>query len=111
MKNSNRIDMKPLGLDKIPAGKLDNTKMEMKPVDNIPAPAGGNQSVQPLNNSKTLWGFGIALLIFIIQQVLVVFNVADPDNMLVNAGIEVVIAVAGFFGVYGIRDALRRLKN
>jgi|GEM_PF-1373306 len=66
-------------------------------------------NMERLNSSKTLWGFGIALLIFIIQQVLLVLNVAGPDNMLVNAGIEVVIAVAGFFGVYGIRDALRKM--
>lgn len=62
-----------------------------------------------LKGSKTLWGFGIAVFIYVLQNVLTAFNIADPDNLILKTFIEVVIAVSGFFGVYGVRDALRKM--
>lgn len=66
--------------------------------------------MERLTNSKTMWGFGIAVFIYIIQNVLITLNVVGPDNLIMKSAIEAVIAIAGFFGVYGIRDALRKMS-
>lgn len=68
------------------------------------------KNMERLNNSKTLWGFGIAVFIYILQNILNALNIASPDNLIVKAIIETVIAIAGLFGVYGIRDALRKMS-
>jgi len=120
MKTNKYLDdlknLKPLPLDKIqksksqirenPPDPLNPRSIALKNINNSKPEV---IKMEPLNNSKTLWGFGIAVFIYIIQNVLVTLNIVGPDNLIMKSIIEAVIAIAGFFGVYGIRDALRRM--
>lgn len=63
-----------------------------------------------LNKSKTLWGFGVALGLFVVKVVLDVFFGIEISEPIFSAVIEIVQVVAAFFGIYGVRDALRKLK-
>lgn len=134
MNNKKYLDdlknLKPLPPDRIPVGSSQSSarSQEIKPI-NIPDSFNRQSSIdnrqlkpiqhsktevrklETLNNSKTLWGFGIALFIYIVQNILAAAGIAGPDNLLIKTAIEVIIAIAGFFGVYGIRDALRKIRS
>jgi len=113
-------NLKPLPLDPIPSRPGDRFQIREDPPDPLnPRSIGLKNNInikpevirmEPLNNSKTLWGFGIAVFIYIVQNILIMLNVAGPDNLIMKSIIEAVIAIAGFFGVYGIRDALRKMS-
>lgn len=121
-------NLKPLPLDKIKRTEVGGQRSEM---GNQRTDVGGQKSeiqrqktlkqeipkhleeiktMEKLTNSKTLWGFGIAVFIYVVQNVLIALNIAGPDNLIMKAVIEAIIAIAGFFGVYGIRDALRKMS-
>lgn len=116
-------NLQPLPLDKIPDSTLKkrvrglSVIKQLKPVSyssNNKSSIINNQSrtessMEKLNTSKTMWGFGIAVFLYIMQSILVAFNITSPDNLILKTFIEVVIAVSGFFGVYGVRDALRKM--
>lgn len=110
MENKKYLDdlrnLKPMGFDSIPKESI-NKKIKHE----IPSKLKEKIIMEPLKSSKTLWGFGIALFIYVIQSVLAAMNIAGPDNLLVKTAVEVVVAIAGFFGVYGIRDALRKINQ
>jgi len=116
-------NLKPLPLDKIRRrGAGNGFQIRVNPPDPLnPRSIGLKNNIntntkpevikmEPLSNSKTLWGFGIAVIIYILQNVLIALNVVGPDNIIMKSIIEAVIAIAGFFGVYGIRDALRKMS-
>ena len=112
-------NLKPLPLDRIQRSERQRTeaggqnpevgKTKEKTIK-IPIELKEVSVMEPLSNSKTLWGFGIAVFIYILQNILVALNVAGPDNLIMKAVVEAVIAIAGFFGIYGIRDALRKMN-
>lgn len=61
-----------------------------------------------LTNSKTLWGFGIAIGLVIARRLLeqyagIQITETDWDTILYVASL-----IAGWFGIYGIRDAIRK---
>jgi len=63
-----------------------------------------------LIKSKTIWGFGLALLLFVIRVVLSnVFNY-DISETTWGAIIEVFTYLLGLWGIYGFRDAIRKLS-
>lgn len=108
-------NLKPLPLEKIQRSgiKDQNSVKELKPVQSTIKNHKSKMEVstmERLNNSKTLWGFGIAIFIYILQNILIALNIAGPDNLIMKTAVEAVIAIAGFFGVYGIRDALRKMQ-
>ncbi len=62
-----------------------------------------------LASSKTLWGFGIAIVLYIARLILEQNGVIIP-NTVFDAVTEVATYIAGFYGIYGIRDALRKIQ-
>lgn len=61
-----------------------------------------------LTNSKTLWGFGIAIGLLIARRLLeqyagIIISETDWDAIIYTASL-----IAGWFGIYGIRDAIRK---
>lgn len=48
--------------------------------------------------SKTIWGFGIAGLILLLQN----FGLLDQTTLF-----EALKTLSGFFGIYGLRDAVK----
>ena len=55
---------------------------------------------KPIWKSKTLWGFGLAGLIAVLQ----VFDVSYSDTLVT----QLVQILTALFGVYGVRDAVKK---
>lgn len=53
---------------------------------------------KPIYMSKTMWGFGLATLIAVAQ----LFGISASESMIA----QLVQALSGLFGVYGLRDAM-----
>jgi len=53
---------------------------------------------KPILKSKTLWGFGIAVIIALAQ----VLNIPYSDALVA----EIVKLLSSLFGIYGLRDAI-----
>lgn len=62
-----------------------------------------------LNNSKTLWGFAIAIVLYAARLILTHNGVIVPDTVF-DAVVEIATYISSFYGVYGIRDALRKIQ-
>lgn len=62
-----------------------------------------------LASSKTLWGFGIAIVLYVARLILEQNGIIIP-NTVFDAVLEIVTYVAGLYGIYGIRDALRKIQ-
>jgi len=62
-----------------------------------------------LNKSKTLWSFGIVLVLVAVKILLEQKNIVLPGTVW-EAVMELATYIAGFFGVYGLRDALRKIQ-
>lgn len=62
-----------------------------------------------LNKSKTLWSFGIVIILVTAKTLLEQNGVVLPGTTW-DAVIELSTYIAGFFGVYGLRDALRKIQ-
>lgn len=62
-----------------------------------------------LASSKTLWGFGIAVVLYVTRLILEQNGVIIP-NTVFDAVLEIVTYIAGMYGIYGIRDALRKIQ-
>lgn len=62
-----------------------------------------------LTNSKTLWGFGIALFVLILENVLNHYGVV-VEKSIWDLALTVVELIAGYYGVYGIRDTMRKIQ-
>jgi len=62
-----------------------------------------------LNKSKTLWSFAIVLVLVTAKTMLEQNGVIFPGTTW-DAIIELAVYISGFFGVYGLRDALRKIQ-
>jgi ABC-type protease/lipase transport system fused ATPase/permease subunit len=62
-----------------------------------------------LNKSKTLWSFAIVLVLTIGKALLEQNDIVLPGTTW-DAVIEITVYIAGFFGIYGLRDALRKIQ-
>ena len=62
-----------------------------------------------LNNSKTLWGFGIAIALIIVRKILETNGMIIPDSEW-DIIVQAVSLIAAWFGVYGVRDAIRKTQ-
>jgi hypothetical protein len=62
-----------------------------------------------LNKSKTLWSFGIVFVLVAAKALLEQNGVILPGSTW-DAIIELAVYISGFFGVYGLRDALRKIQ-
>jgi hypothetical protein len=63
-----------------------------------------------LNKSKTLWSFGIVLVLVTAKALLEQNGVIIPGTIW-DAIFELSTYIAGFFGIYGLRDALRKIQT
>lgn len=63
-----------------------------------------------LGNSKTLWGFGIAILILSAKAILEsLYGIKIPDPVF-DLVTELFSYAAALVGVYGLRDAIRNTQ-
>jgi hypothetical protein len=77
-------------------GKVNQTRTAIKTIT-------GKAMDKPRTKSKTIWGAAIIVITAVLQAFDVDLN-ANPE--LVEAVYQVVYALAGFLGLYGLRDAI-----
>lgn len=63
-----------------------------------------------LNKSKTMWGFGIAILIYIVRKILLANGIILLDGEW-DVAILFINGVAALYGIYGVRDAIRSIDK